>query len=350
MTKLSIIVPVYNVEKYIRPCIESIFKQGLDDNDFEVIIVNDGTPDHSMEMIEDIIQQHNNITVINQENLSLSVARNNGIAAAKGEYILMPDSDDLLIENSLKPLLEKALETKADLVVADFLKMTNEEIDSLTTIPQNDFVFQEKTGEKPFLEVLNPNYCYVWRTLYRKEFLTSKNISFVPHLKYEDILFTHECYLKARCCIKTNIVLYIYRRRLGSLTNAYTIDNSRNSTVIESEIENFLETNEGQNIKADIQLLNDMGFDKKMINKVYILLRPENIERAIDYMSEIDGIYQHNFVPSSNPKEKLLCFICKKTKHFHLDYIPNDLLNENNNNNIELKIIMKENVKFVMKN
>ena len=114
------------------------------------------------------------------------------------------------------------------------------------------------------------------------------------------------------------------------------IDNSRNSTVIESEIENFLETNEGQNIKADIQLLNDMGFDKKMINKVYILLRPENIERAIDYMSEIDGIYQHNFVPSSNPKEKLLCFICKKTKNFHLDYIPNDLLNENNNNNIEL--------------
>ena len=95
--KLSIIVPVYNVEKYVRPCIESIFKQGLDDADFELIIVNDGTKDHSMEMIADIIQQHNNITVIHQENQSLSVARNNGIAAAKGEYILMPDSDDLLI-------------------------------------------------------------------------------------------------------------------------------------------------------------------------------------------------------------------------------------------------------------
>ena len=112
--KLSIIVPVYNVEKYIRPCIESIFKQGLDDRDFEVIIVNDGSTDRSMEMIKDIITQHNNITIINQENLSLSVARNNGIAVAKGEYLLMPDSDDLLIENSLKPLLEKALETKVD--------------------------------------------------------------------------------------------------------------------------------------------------------------------------------------------------------------------------------------------
>ena len=92
------------------------------------------------------------------------------------------------------------------------------------------------------------------------------------------------------------------------------IDISRNSNIIDSEIENFLETNEGQNIKADIQLLNDMGFDKKMINKVYILLRPENIERAIDYMSERDGIYQHYFVTSNNPKDKLLCFICKKTK------------------------------------
>ena len=82
-----------------------------------------------------------------------------------------------------------------------------------------------------------------------------------------------------------------------------------------------------------------MGFDKKMINKVYILLRPENIERAIDYMTEIDGIYQHDFISSSNPNEKSLCFICKKPKNNHLDYIPDDLLidvglnNDLNNNN-----------------
>ena len=68
MTKLSIIVPVYNVERYIRPCIESVYRQGLDDSDFEIIIVNDGTPDRSMEMIADILAAHQNITVINQEN------------------------------------------------------------------------------------------------------------------------------------------------------------------------------------------------------------------------------------------------------------------------------------------
>jgi glycosyltransferase involved in cell wall biosynthesis len=228
-TKLSIIVPVYNVEKYIRPCIESIFKQGLDDADFEVIIVNDGTKDRSIEMIADIVQQHDNLSVINQENQGLSVARNNGIAAAKGEYILMPDSDDLLIENSLNPLLEKALETKADLVVADYLSMNDEEIDDFykKAFKQPGPQFKEVTGEQILLEVLNPNHCYVWRTLYRREFLMTQNLTFYPGIRYQDIPFTHECYLKASNCIRTNILLNIYRRWPGSSTNAYKFENSK---------------------------------------------------------------------------------------------------------------------------
>ena len=146
MIDLSIIIPVYNVEKYIRPCIESIYRQGLNENQFELIIVNDGTKDKSMEMIADIIQAHSNITVINQENQGLSVARNNGIAIAEGEYLLMPDSDDMLIDYSIKPLLEKALAEKADIIMADFVKMNDEEIDN---IPQQPIKQQEvfKTKE-----------------------------------------------------------------------------------------------------------------------------------------------------------------------------------------------------------
>ena len=226
---LSIIVPVYNVEKYIRPCMESIFRQDLDENTFEVIIVNDGTGDRSMEVIQDIIEQHNNITVINQENESLSLARNNGIAAAKGEYILMPDSDDLLIENSLKSLLEKALETRVDLVVADFLTMTNEEIDDFykKDFKQPEPQFKKVYGEQIFLEVLNPYHCYVWRTLYKREFLVTEGLKFYPGVRYQDIPFTHECYLKAHNCIRTNILLNIYRRWQGSSTKSYKFDNAR---------------------------------------------------------------------------------------------------------------------------
>jgi glycosyltransferase involved in cell wall biosynthesis len=121
MKQLSIIVPVYNVEKYVYECVDSIFRQGLDENIFEVIIVNDGTKDNSMAVIRELIASRSNIIVIEQDNLGLSVARNNGIAKATGEYILMIDSDDLLIDSSLQLLLNRALETKVDLVVADFL-------------------------------------------------------------------------------------------------------------------------------------------------------------------------------------------------------------------------------------
>jgi len=107
----------------------------------------------------------------------------------------------------------------------------------------------------------------------------------------------------------------------------------RNTIFIENELENILGTHEGQNIKADIEALSIMGFDKKMINKVYILLRPENIERAIDYMTEFNGIYQHNFISNNNPRQKNLCFICKKAKQFHLDYTPEGLLNADSNFN-----------------
>lgn len=220
---LSIIVPVYNVEEYIRPCIESIFRQGLDEDCFEVIIVNDGTKDHSMEVIQDIIEQHKNIVVLNQENQGLSVARNNGIAMAKGEYILMPDSDDLLIENSLNPLLEIAIEYEADLVVADYLKMNDKEIDNIKYNPplQKEFVYKEKTGEQLFLEDLNPYQCYVWRTLFRREFLLRNDLKFVPGVYYQDVPFTHESYLKAQRCIKTSWLLNIYRIGHESTTSSF---------------------------------------------------------------------------------------------------------------------------------
>ena len=223
MTKLSIIVPVYNVEEYIRPCIESIFRQGLDDSDFEVIIVNDGTQDRSMEVIADIISQHHNITIINQENQGLSAARNNGIAVAKGEYILMPDSDDLLIENSVPSLLKLALDTKADIVVANFLKMDNDEIANYKHQRQDNITTRELTGEQLFIEELNPRECYVWRSLFRKDFLTSNHISFYPRIKYQDVPFTHECYLKAKKCIRTSQLLNIYRQRAGSATAYFNL-------------------------------------------------------------------------------------------------------------------------------
>ena len=234
MIQLSIIVPVFNVEKYIRLCIETIYRQKLDEERFEVIIINDGTMDKSMEVIEDIIEEHNNIVVINQENLSLSVARNNGIAAAKGKYILMIDSDDLLIENSLSRLLDLALEEEVDLLVADFLEMNNEIITSSSSyVHQNRFEFKRKTGIQLFLEDLNPNQCFVWRTLYKRSFILENNLKFVPGIRYQDVPFTHEAYIKANNCIKTSWLLNIYRKdRPGASTHSFNFKKAKDFCVV----------------------------------------------------------------------------------------------------------------------
>lgn len=221
MTKLSIIIPVYNVEKYIRPCIESIFKQGLKEADYEVILVNDGTKDKSMEIIDDLIRNHQNIIVVNQSNQGLSIARNNGIDKACGEYILFVDSDDLLTKDSLSIILDNAIKTKADLIVADFKKMNDNEILKCRNNPMvgRTYEIREKTGWQLYVDDLNPRECYVWRTLFKREFLNENNIRFTPGICYEDIPFIHESYLKAKRCIRIYHSFYIYRVGNTSITN-----------------------------------------------------------------------------------------------------------------------------------
>ena len=127
-------------------------------------------------------------------------------------------------------------------------------------------------------------------------------------------------------------------------------DLPRDSLIYENEMSNFMVMHEGEQIAEDIQLLRDMGYDNRMINKIYILLRPESIERAIDYMTEVDGIFQHDFFENNyHTKDRNLCFICKKPRSCHLDYIPAEFLADNdfnfnfnddhiNNNNINNNI------------
>lgn len=223
--KLSIIVPVYNVERYIRPCVESIFNQGLDDDDFELILVNDGTQDNSFGVISDIIDAHQNIKILEQKNSGPSVARNNGIKHAAGAYLLFVDADDLLINHSVAKLLEVAIEKSADLLVGDFLRLSDEEITRNRFVTKICDAIEEKTGYELYLKDLDPYQCYVWRILFRKAFLIEKGISFISHrFCFEDIPFVQECYLKSNKCIRMNQTVYIYRTGHESITFSMTVE------------------------------------------------------------------------------------------------------------------------------
>ena len=235
MLKLTIIVPVYNVEPYIRFCVESLFIQGLDEQDFEVILVNDGTQDDSFGKIEDLIREHQNIIRVDQENQGLSGARNTGMKYAKGQYILFVDSDDLIVEGSLAKLLPIAIDTLADLVVADFRKLSDDEILVYHADLSQKCDFKIKTGSELFLEDLDPSQNYVWRTLYRREFLEKNNLKFIYGICYEDMPFTPKCYLKAQKCVRAYCDLYLYRMGHSSITSTMSIKKALDlNRVVES--------------------------------------------------------------------------------------------------------------------
>lgn len=226
MTKLSIIIPIYNVEKYILQCLESVFCQRLDEERFEVILVNDGTEDNSFGVIGNLVSSHNNIIVLEQENQGLSAARNTGLAKAKGEYVLFLDSDDLLIKDTLSLLLEKALESEADMVVADFVKMDNKEIENIssqTFPPTASLTPLAVSGKVFFLGEFNPQQCYVWRTLYKLPFLQRNGLRFIPGIYFEDVPFTTECYLRADRCLRVNQTFYVYRQRSNSIVSSISM-------------------------------------------------------------------------------------------------------------------------------
>jgi len=224
MALLSIVLPVYKVEDYIRACLESIFKQGVPDSEFEVILVNDGTPDNSIGVVSDLVNQHENITVINQENQGVSCARNTGLASAKGEYVYFMDPDDMLVDNSLSILIPKAISSKVDVLMADYIKFNDgEDVPSITHAENQDYNARQKSGVDSYLEDLSPYECYIWRMLIRRDFLINNKIDFKPFW-YEDTLFCQECLLKAGNCLKVDCQLYFYRLRKGSFTSSMNLN------------------------------------------------------------------------------------------------------------------------------
>lgn len=225
--KLSIIIPVCNVEKYIGSCLKSIYRQGLSEKDFEIIVVNDGSTDGSMQVVGDIKELHHNISIINQENAGPSVSRNAGMDVATGEYVLFVDSDDLLMDNGLGVLLQKAMETSADMIVADYKRMIDADIDKNYDSQMTSQDIIDLSGYDYYVKVYNPaEGSFIWRILYKRAFLNENHIRLVPGVYYEDIPFLQECYLKAKRVIGIHLLYYIYRIRPRSCTYSFTMKNA----------------------------------------------------------------------------------------------------------------------------
>lgn len=217
--KVSIIIPVYNVEHYIRRCIESIILQ-KDFSSFEVIIIDDGTKDNSIEVINDLISMHPNIILVHQENSGLSEARNTGIRMAKGEYISFIDSDDWIESDMISAMYLAAEETKSEVAVCNIRVVfeKNEEIkrEIKHGFKGNSVISSRKVIEHFFAhQKINGQVC---NKIYRTELFKEFNVYFPVGKNYEDLSTCFHLIWNANHVVFLNEYFYNYLQRKGSIT------------------------------------------------------------------------------------------------------------------------------------
>ena len=227
--KLSIIVPVYNVADYLAKCLDSLLAQDLPQNEYEIIVVNDGSTDNSGDIAQQYADKYANITLINQANQGLSGARNAGIKHAKGDYIQFVDSDDYLEANVLGELMEQVEKDELDVLRFNYENVNdNDEIINPNKDPKNfvDFSNQVVDGLTFLNQRLGPA-CYAVQFIIKKNLLIENNIIFKSGIYFEDTEWTPRMLLKAGRVASTSAVAYYYLVREGSITKAVNIDKQR---------------------------------------------------------------------------------------------------------------------------
>ena len=255
--KLSIIIPVYNVEKYLEKCLDSLCNLGIEN---EIIIINDGTQDASLEIAENFRQAHGNenIVIISQENQGLSEARNRGLKAAKGEYVSFIDSDDFVDTEEYRTFIKEVIEDNVDIGIGRYKKILEKSNESnmecITEI--RDYKRGEiKTGKK-YLEKMYREFMHgpeVWDDVFRRKFLLENKIFFKKGRIHEDEIFTIETMLKASKVKFYGIYYYNYLQREQSIMSTRSLKSYRDMEKNINEIYSFMLEEKDERIRRILE-------------------------------------------------------------------------------------------------
>lgn len=255
MPKYSVIIPVYNVESYLRACIDSVLMQDTS-APYEVILVNDGSSDGSGAICDEYAEKYHNVFVVHDENHGVSHARNTGVALARGMYILFLDSDDFW-DQGLLAALETLAQQEPDMMVFGNYYL-QESGCSITGIP--DAVIP--MGESG-LEYLNALFrldkrpraypvCYV----YRRSFLQEQELRFREDMIVsEDFELLYRCFAVAKCIVGTSQPFYCYRMRAGSATSSLTLKKLMDNLISKAEVFRRYPVSATANLYADNAVL-----------------------------------------------------------------------------------------------
>lgn len=292
MIKISIIIPCYNVEKYIKECLDSILMQEL--KEFEIICINDGSTDNTLEILNSYKEKYSNIKIINQSNKGLSTARNVGMKYAEGKYIYFVDADDFLSnDKALALIYNEAEKNKLDVLFFSFENFTDDEEmkekfkKHFLNKKRNEVLDEVLTGKEMLDYFINTNQYYVtvWIQLVRKEFLLSNEIKFCDGIIYEDNLYTLELLLTATRVKCIDNILYKKRIREGSIvTSKQSYDSIKSLLYTVIKMNDVISNNEPDTKTVDNIIIEI----DKIENKIYSFYSKLEIHEKRTLQTKLD--------------------------------------------------------------
>ena len=231
MPKVSVIVPIYNVEKYLEKCINSLLSQTLED--IQIILVNDGSKDNSGNIAKECEKNNKNrIIYVEKENGGLSDARNYGLKYATGDFIAFLDSDDYIEKNAYEEMYNKAIEENADYVECDFIWEFPNKIRV-----DKQYPYKNKKEMLSFVRVV------AWNKLIKRQLITDNNLEFPKGLRYEDVEFTYKLipFINKFAYVDKPFIHYVQRK--GSIANVQNERTAEIFTVLDNVTEFYKKNN-----------------------------------------------------------------------------------------------------------
>lgn len=289
MKKISIIVPVFNTEKYLKKCLDSLVNQTL--NEIEIIVVNDGSTDNSQIIINDYSSEYIQIRSFQKENGGLSDARNFGIDKAEGEYIGFVDSDDSVDKHMFEKMYLLSQRHNAEMVICD-LEKVNENGVSFRKMPQSPQL-PEKMDLKDNFEFFGEMECFACNKIFKRELF--ENQRFKKGIHFEDIELIPQLILKSKVLAKINEPFYKYFERQDSISKTHTkkgldiyiaIDNVNDSFSVsnynnfEDEMKRFVIFQGFYSYLAYVAYIKDKQLKSEMLDILWNKMNEFNINKT----------------------------------------------------------------------
>lgn len=267
---LTIIVPVYNAEKYLHRCVDSLLAQDLNSEEYEIILVDDGSKDDSARICDEYSEEYSHIKTIHKTNGGLSSARNAALDMARGAYVMFVDADDDVVDGSVAPVLKRALSDSPDMLYYGYNIISGDNVSE----PNWRSVYDEGRvySGKDYL-LTDGDVGSIWKALYRRSLLERLHLRFCLGITHQDVVFNMEFLPFVDKLMFIDKVVYNYYINDESLTHTYSLKkiefNTFNDFVVASEVLRFSKTLSN----AEIAEFYRRQMNSLMVSTLWILFR-----------------------------------------------------------------------------